>query len=105
MSFPVPEWWSRNSFAKSAAACVRSFSQINIPSSLTENATSGFVALGCAEAHAALSASMIGPSGIRVSADGVSGDCPCFAERMTAVVRSRWRARIAARIAPSFEST
>src|SRR3979490_2815218 len=89
MSLPVPEWWSRNSLANEEAAVERSLSQMSMPSSLIEKATNG-AALECCAAHAALSASMIGPSGMRVSAEGVCGDWPCLADRMIVVEWSRW---------------
>ena len=44
---------------------------------------------GCLAFHAALTASMIGPSSIRVSWLGFCGDCPCLAERTIAVEPAR----------------
>src|SRR5207245_5658488 len=65
-----------------------------------EKATRGAVAEGLAAAQAALSASMIGPSGILVSAEGVWGDWPCLANRMITVLPARWRSLIASTMAP-----
>jgi hypothetical protein len=105
MALPVPEWWSRKFLANSVAAAERSFSQISIPSSLTENATRSVVAAGCAAFQAVLRASMIGPSGIRVRADGVCGDWPCLADRMMAVLFSRCRSWVASIMAPTLVLT
>jgi hypothetical protein len=101
MSLPMPEWASRKLLANASAAGERSLSQMSMPSSLTEKATSGG-AVGCVVAHAASSALMIGPSGMRVSADGVCGDWPCFADRMITVERVSPCSRIASTIAPIF---
>src|SRR5260221_3024522 len=74
MSLPTPGWLRRKFLANDVAASDRSLSQIIMPSSLMEKATSGADAAGCAVAHAAFSASMIGPSGMRVSAETVAAD-------------------------------
>ncbi len=47
---------------------------------------------------------MIGPSGMRVSTDGVCGDCPCFAERIITVLLASPRLLRACTIWPTFES-
>ncbi len=101
MSFPMPEYPTRKLRANRSAAGDRSLSQISMPSSLIENATRGVGLAGCAAFHAASSASMIGPSGIRVRADGVFGDWPCLAERMIVVDPSRCAAASAAVIDPT----
>src|SRR5207245_6036067 len=90
MSLPAPAWLSRKFLAKSVAVLERSLSQTNMPSSLMEKATRGAVAEGLAAAQAALSASMIGPSGILISAEGVWGDWPCLADRTITVLPARW---------------
>jgi hypothetical protein len=59
MSLPTPEWCSKKSLANDVAASERSLSQMSMPSSLTENATSGAGAVGCAAAQAAFRAARV----------------------------------------------
>src|SRR3984893_6276492 len=99
MSLPKPECLSRKYFANDSAAAERALSQISIPSSLIEKATRS-PAPGFALVQAALSALMIGPSAMRVSAAGVCGDWPCLAERMIRVRFCSPAALIASTIEP-----
>jgi len=85
--------------AKFAAAWLPSFRRVYMPSLSRGNATS--VARRPAAFQATPTARMLGPSSIRVSLLGSTGECPCSAERITAGLPSSCAWRSAVSTAPA----